>query len=170
MVKLGKQQIAVYASQDALELILNDSARDIKVFHGYGSSFPIPLERKFSEMDQVENYVNRVLKLNTIQNVYGKLSPVAVKEIPTNENGEYKDRGRYSNGVIHLSPHGGGISNHMRETYILHELAHHLVNPYGRHGGQFVEAFLDLISAAMDEQLAYLFKILLMEAGAKVNV
>lgn len=169
MAKIDKQTSAVYSAEDALRGVLDAALeQDVRLHHGYGSTFPIPLERKFSDLRAIEIFLNRVLQLGSVRSEYGDVDPVTIKETKRGPNGEYQSRGHYSgDGVIRLSPHGGGLSNHLRESYILHELAHHM-SLKSSHGQRWTQCYLFLLENVMSVELAALHRIFLMEAGAKI--
>ena len=97
----------------------------------YGSTLTLPIERRFASIESVQAYVDAALAHGPVRARWPRLGPVQV----------IRTRGRksawYRAGEIHV-PDGWA----MRETVIIHELAHHVVRwayplSVASHGAEF---------------------------------
>ncbi|MEB4210986.1 TIGR04338 family metallohydrolase [Mycobacterium sp. 94-17] len=145
------QRARVYRAEHCFTALLDESVENPQIFMA-GSTLVLPPEAKFSTPATVQAYVDRVSNHPTVVDRYGS-SRVTVRK----RNGV--SRAHYQLGEIAVPDAKWAL----RETVILHELAHHFSRD--GHGPQFVGAFLDLIDAAMGVQAQLVLRILFGESG-----
>jgi len=135
----------------------------------FGSTFPLPQERKFGSIESIELFLKRVAMLSSIQDEYPGVKGPKVDPSKKSANGAYPSWSQYNPGseTIFIPPHGGGISNQMRELVALHEMAHH-VTKVGSHSPKFLKGYHLLIGEVMDPTFAALHKMCVLDAGGKV--
>ncbi len=120
-----------------------------------GSTITLPAERKFGDLDSIQRYVDAVLALAWVKERWPVQAnkPVLVQRRPGD------DAAHYRRGVIAIPDHG--VRWAMRETTVLHELAHHLDNFFGpAHGSTMQATLVDLMSIAMGEEVGFLLRVL----------
>lgn len=147
---------AVYGAEDQWSAVLDRGG--VVDFHG--SHIYVPLQKRFADISSVQRYVDAVLALDAIREVFPKAGPVRVRE-------------RRGQGKAHYEPSTATMAIPMgnrafgRESTVLHELAHHLsvsgglsasTNGTRWHGVEFREAMLYLVSAVLGEPAALLLR------------
>lgn len=149
------QRSKVYAAEDELNRVLDDQL-DVPVFNLFGSTIIVPLERKFADLPSMQRYTDAVLRQP------GRVTLV-----------ERKDQSAASYSHAHrqirvpvLSAPGTAHRWAMRETVLLHEIAHHLTLTASQaHGPEFTARFMDLLTEHIGPEAGLLFKVFLTENG-----
>ncbi len=122
-----------------------------------GSTITLPAERKFGDLESIQRYVDAVLALGPVQAHWPQQAakPVKVKRHPASDG----NTAHYQMGHIAIPDSGRRWA--MRETTVLHELAHHLDNSFGpAHGSTMQVTLVDLMSIAMGEEVGFLLRVL----------
>lgn len=167
----------VYAVESAIHDLLNQASdtgiRDHRVF---GTDYVLPQERRFGSLESVHSYVDQLTGLRSFYAEFGSIATPQVKPSSKNAQGEWNHPSATGD-TIYMAPHGGGISTHLREMRVLHELAHSIdvqvsqregTKSHG-HSAEWVDIFLRLIVVAMDDEMfATMFKYMLMDNGVKL--
>lgn len=117
-----------------------------------GINLTLPPEARFASIESAQTYVNRVLALPALAHHSRCAVPVTIRE----RNGDFKAHYEVARAVIALPNTLGSWA--MRETVILHELAHHLAWGNG-HRERFAAAYLDLLGAVMGPQVELALRI-----------
>ena len=151
------QQQAVYSAEQRLVRLIDASPDGI--VRAFGTKWVVEPEVKFGNVDDVQLYVDRVLAH------IGCPRPVTVRHRRGATMAHYESW----DAVIALPPRaiGGGWS--LRETVVLHELAHHLSRNGQAHGPEFARALVTLWEDIGSPVTARLLHICLHEEGAKVS-
>lgn len=119
-----------YEAEQELEFILDNGG----TVDFYGSMLTVPQEAKFGDIDSVQRYVN------TVCEYLGIKDPPAVRR----RRGDAKAHYEYDTRTIAVPEHMGSRNSWaMRESLVLHELAHHLT--HGGHGSDFCSAMVWLV-------------------------
>ncbi len=147
------QKAKVYGAEFIFRDMLDRALESPQILLG-GSTLVLPPEAKFSAPQTVQAYVNRVLSHPGVVERFGA-SQVSVRK----RKGTTK--AHYHMGVIAIPDDNWAL----RETVILHELAHHFSR--GQHGPGFTAAFLELIGAVMGPQAQLVLRILYGDEGVK---
>jgi putative metallohydrolase (TIGR04338 family) len=144
---------AVYSA----EFILRDQLTCSTV-NVHGATVVIPVERKFAELVDVQRYADAVLALNWVRATYpAAAEPVTVKR------GRAINTAKCGGGVMTVNPDHTRWA--LRETVVLHELAHHLTPHATAHGAEFRAAFLHLLEELVAPEAAWLLRVGYTDAG-----
>lgn len=152
---------AYYNAEHQLEAMLDRQPDCPTVLIG-GSKLTLPAERKFGDLDSIQRYIDRVLALDVIDERYSP-HPVRVRE----RKGDVQ--AQYAKGVIAI-PTATGYAGKwwaMRETVVLHELAHALTDDVVEeaHGPVFRRAFCDLLAEVMSPEVGFVMEYLFHQAA-----
>lgn len=126
-----------------------------------GSTVAIPVERKFERIEDVQQYVDRVLA--EVAAEYGVSDKVTVRA----RKGDRWARYEGFTQTIAIPPHRSWERSWaMREIVVLHEIAHHLTRQkeVREHGPQFLAARDELVRRFMGEEAAYMIRVFTHEA------
>lgn len=154
------QQGKVYRAEHILQFML-DNARDNPMVTIEGITLTLPPEAKFSTVEDVRRYVDRVTRMPSVVAAFGEAS-IAVRP----RKGTTKAHYQRNTQTIAIPEIGSRWA--LRELVVLHEIAHH----YSRHtlpahGPQFVGTLITLLELVMGPEAALLARILYAQNGAK---
>jgi putative metallohydrolase (TIGR04338 family) len=157
------QRGKLYAAEQQLRQLLdNANQHGLALLHVAGSSIPVPIERKFGDLDAVQRYVDVVLARWARK--YGVSPQVAVRARQGLAQAHYEPDTQ----TIAIPPHESwDRSWAMRELVVLHEVAHHLTRTEESHGPRFVAVFEEIIGEFMGPDAGFLFRVLCHDAGAR---
>lgn len=153
------QKSKVYHAEDILRTVM-DRALDNPLFTIEGISLTLPPEAKFSSVEDVQRYVDRVINLPSVVEQYGA-STVRVRSRKGQRLAHYE-----SGGVIAVPENGSRWA--LREIVILHELAHHFDRTRPAHGPKFTGTFINLLGLVMGPEMGLLARILYSHNEVKV--
>ncbi|MCW1958500.1 MAG: TIGR04338 family metallohydrolase [Mycobacterium sp.] len=154
---------AVYGAEHQWSAILDRGG--LVNFHG--SHIDIPMQMRFADIPSVQKYVDGVLALDSVREMYPNAGPVRVRE-------------RRGQGKAHYEPSTATVAIPManrafgRESTVLHELAHHLSASAGLpttrsgtrwHGVEFRRTMIFLVSVVLGEPAALLLRAGYHDAG-----
>ena len=165
---VDSQRARLYAAEDLVAGMLVHGG----LVEAHGSTLVLPRERRFGDVRGAAAYVTRVLELPSVAAWPRASVPVRVRErrgltkahyeFATSPDGE---------GVIALPPHrpgGGGQSDWaLRESVVLHELAHHLLGAPG-HGPDYVAVLVDLWRIVFGDEAALHLHVACHEHGVRI--
>lgn len=148
------ERARVYAAESALrDLIAQANSAPggpVAVAVG-GSKVVLPLEVRFGDLASVQRYCDLVMHLTQLSSRW-PVRPVRVRE----RRGVNK--AHWATTDVIAIPDAAWA---MRETVVLHELAHHLTPEVVNHGPEFQEALLDLYCEVMAPEVAFVARCLL---------
>lgn len=147
-----KAYSAEYALRDQLELTQVTLC---------GTTVVIPVERRFAELVDVQRYVDLVLALNWVRAAY----PAAAQPLRVVRH-KVINEAKCGNGTMWVNPDHDRFA--MRETVILHELAHHLAGGWAAHGPMWRACFVHLLEELVGPEVAWLMRVNYDDAGLKV--
>ena len=131
------------------------------IYEAYGSMFTIPLERKFADVESMQRYVDQLLALDWVKEKWPERSatPIVVKAKRGGNRLQASQEMKRGVSQILIPPHldGGRNSWAMRETALLHEIAHHFSK--NGHGEDFVATLIDFLSRLIGPYVGLLFQI-----------
>lgn len=116
----------------------------------HGTTITIPVERKFADLPDVQRYVDKVLALNWVLAEY----PQAAQPL-TVVRSRVINEASCGGGTLYVNPDHTRWA--LRESVILHEVAHHLA-PYDAHGVYFRMCFLALLEGIIGAEAAFLLR------------
>ncbi len=155
-----KDQSMVYAGEHMVEGMLSEANREggARTVEIAGTMLTLPVERRFASIDSIQTYVDKVLGLPSVVELYHP-GPCRVRERRGNR------MAHYCAGVIaiHTASQDRWAA---REIVVLHELAHHLTNGDG-HGSKFREALIFLTEICMAPEVAFALRVCWVMSGLK---
>lgn len=158
-----KKQVA-YQSEWRLQSVLGGEARTMELC---GSTLTIPEERKFASVETIQRYVDTVLRLPNVRRRWPRVGrDVRVVGTKARPHAHYDPAVR----EIHVPTHGPvtSISWAMRETVILHEIAHHL--EHDGHGPRWRGAFCYLLEDCVAPEAGFMMTVFMSEEGLQLAV
>jgi putative metallohydrolase (TIGR04338 family) len=162
------QRSRVYRAEDAWAVRLDAARRGAAIATVAGSSLLLPAERRFGTLATAEQYAMGVLAQPEVVVVAGALEPPAL-------------RVRKGVGAAHWEPPGVvalPVPRHgepwaLRETVLLHELAHHMAETAGLaagHRAPFPAVMALLVGVALGEAAVLALRVSYGEHGVEVGV
>lgn len=147
------QRSAVYAAEGLVRSLL-DTQHDIPTTRLAGSTVTIPQERRWADLQSLQEYVSR-------------LAPgVRVREREGQDKAHY-ERATATIAVPTRRTRTRSTPWAMRQLVVLHEIAHHRAP--GGHGPEFCAAFLDLVGQEMGPEAEFLLRVTYLESGVRIN-
>lgn len=133
---------AVYTAEQQFRSLLQTPGTLIEIA---GSTFVIPDEKKFGRVEDIQRYVDAVLAH------VGHEEPVKVRD----RKGHTKATYNYGRRTIAIPDNIWAL----RETVVLHELAHHIAGlDETGHGAEFRSIFTDLVERVMGPEARFLLQ------------
>ena len=150
----------VYAAEWSLRSVL-DLAESVEnwTYNFHGHIMELPRERKFADLGSIQRYYDAVCELEQVQAQWpGIQAPRVVAK------SGLQDSAHYRLGEVHIPMLRNGRWS-LRETLILHELAHHLERD--SHGPRFQGAWVHLVKVCMGAELALVLSEMLFTSVGK---
>ena len=148
----------VYSVEDQFTSLLNRGGQ----VDFFGSTFDLTPQRRFGDLDSVQDYVNRVFEL------IAGINPPKVRARKGTTRAHYE----FSTKIIALPVADQWA---LRESVILHECAHHITwmthgTEIAPHGAQFTRVMLDIVHIVLGESAELLLRTGYQEAGVPIGV
>lgn len=161
------QRSRVYRAEDAWAARLDAARRGAPLATVGGSAVLLPAERRFGTLDSAASYAARVLALPEVRALAGDL---AVPELRTRRG----QRAAHWEppGVIALPLPTHGEPWALRESVLLHELAHHVLSRIGvaaPHAAPFPAVVLLLVEAALGPEAVLALRVDYGREGVEVG-
>lgn len=126
----------------------------------FGVSVPLPPEAKFGNLESIQRYVETVLTTGSVVATFGRHPVPGVRERRGQQRAHYE-----TDGTRHaIAIPDGRPAWVMRETVVLHEVAHHLDrdlgDQHGAHGRSFANTFATLLGLVMGPQAELAMRVL----------
>ena len=155
-----RQRQAVYRAEDAIAETLKQGG----TIEHQGSRLTLEAERQFGDLASIQTYVDRVLALRTIASLERASTPVTVRERRGNAKAHYERA--TATIAVPGHRHTGWA---MRETVVLHELAHHLdPHPVPAHGPSYTATLVHLYEKVMSPEAAHLLRVQMWDTGVLI--
>ena len=162
------QRSRVYRAEDAWADRLDAARRGAPAATVAGSRVLLPAERRFGSVDAAATWAARVLRLPEVVAVVGHVRPPVLRTRRGSRAAHWEPPGTIALPVpVHGEPWA------LRETVLLHELAHHVGETTGRtsrHAAPFPALVLLLAQAALGAEAAFVLRVeygeLAVEVGA----
>ncbi|MCA1710424.1 MAG: TIGR04338 family metallohydrolase [Actinobacteria bacterium] len=151
------QRARVYRAEDAWAARLDAARRGAALATVGGSAVLLPAERRFGTLEAARDYCARVLALPEIAAQLGSLEPPALRERAGVRAAHWEPPG-----VIALPVPRHGEPWGLRETVLLHELAHHAGETTGRTVGHlppYPALLLLLVGAVLGVEAALALRV-----------
>lgn len=156
------QRARVYRAEDAWADRLDAARRGAPMATIGGSRVLLPAERRLGSLETAATYVLRLLALPAVTDVVGSLIPPALRQRRGASRAHWEPPGTIALPVpLHGEPWA------LRETVLLHELAHHVGEITGRcrgHRAPFPAVVLLLAEAALGAEAGFALRV---EYGAR---
>lgn len=153
------QRSLVYSAEHQLQWFYDN------VEHASINLFGVPLqlepEVRYGDLRAIQAYVDRVITMPSVIAEFGRYGRVFIRERKGDKAAHYRV------GVIAVNTKGSRWA--MRETVLLHELAHHFAGTGCGHGPKFAAALVKLLELVMGPQAAMAQRILYDTEGVKVG-
>lgn len=120
-----------------------------------GITLTLPPEAKFASIESIQAYSDRVCTIM-------KAPKVMVRERRGSKAAHYE-----YGGILAIPMNGSRWA--LRETVVLHELAHHLTGAGHGHGPRFISNYIDLLTRIMGPEAGLTMRILSDHHKAKVS-
>ncbi|MCU1692741.1 MAG: hypothetical protein JWM64_1832 [Frankiales bacterium] len=151
------QRSRVYAAEDAWAARLDAARRGAALASVGGSSLLLPAERRFGTLDAAADYAARVLALPEVVEALGAVAPPRLRTRRGATSAHWEPPGTIALPVpVHGEPWA------LRESVLLHELAHHAGALTGRASGHrppFPALLLLLVGAALGPEAALALRV-----------
>ena len=143
---MDRQRSRVYAAEDAWALRLDAARRGARNAVVAGSSLALPAELRFGSLEAAQQYADSKVAV-----------PVRLRERKGQKAAHWE-----APDVIALPIPQYGEPWALRETVLLHELAHHVAfhtNGEAGHGPSYVATMLELVGLALGEEAAFVLRV-----------
>lgn len=154
----------IFSADEAIRRLLDMAGMSNEgelLYDGYGSTFIVPTDRKFADIASIQRYVDSVLQLDWVQEKWPERSqlPIRVREKTKGSRLRATYEKLPDTGEILIPAHleGGRKSWAMRESLVLHEIAHHFAK--GIHGEEFVSTLVEFIARLIGPHVGLLYQI-----------
>ena len=128
-----------------------------------GAHITLPPEARFGNVETIQSYVDRVLQMPSVIEVFGESGRVLVRK----RKGVTK--AHYQMGEIAIPDTRSQWA--LREVVVLHELAHHYAPRGGAsHGPEFTSTFLTLLELVVGPEAALLLRMIFADNGVQTVV
>lgn len=162
------QRARVYRAEDAWAARLDAARLGAARATIAGSSVLLPAERRLGSLDAAAAYSARVLALPAVVAVVGLVDPPALRLRRGLRAAHWQPPGTIA---LPVPPHGEPWA--LRETVLLHELAHHVGAVTGRccgHRAPFPALVLLLVEAVLGAEAAFALRVDYGDVSVEVGV
>ncbi|MBZ4631374.1 TIGR04338 family metallohydrolase [Mycobacterium avium subsp. hominissuis] len=156
MAERDVQKCRVYHAEEIMRNMLRNCAESGNpVVTVNGITVTLPPEARFGSLQSVQDYIDRVLAHPAVVARFGPPGPVTVRARRGTTQAHYEPYGA----VMAIPDHGSLWA--LRETVVLHEIAHHLDTSGGaHHGPRFVDTYLTLLEAVIGPEAALVMRVI----------
>ena len=161
------QRARVYRAEDAWGDRLDAARQGAALATVGGSSLVLPAERRLGSLEAAQCYGVRVLALPAVVGQFGAVPPPRLRTRRGGARAHWE-----SPGTIALPVPRHGEPWALRETVLLHELAHHVGEKTGRCSGHrppFPAVLLALVEAVLGSEAAFALRVDYGEHGVGVG-
>ena len=151
------QRARVYRAEDAWAARLDAARRGAPLATVAGSRVLLPAERRFGDLDAVRSYLVRVLALPAVRGAFGSVDPPGLRLRRGGAAAHWEAPGTIA---VPVPRHGEPWA--LRETVVLHELAHHVgyvSRLADRHRPPYPAVLLALVTAVLGEEAALALRV-----------
>ncbi|MBW3646349.1 MAG: TIGR04338 family metallohydrolase [Actinobacteria bacterium] len=151
------QRARVYRAEDAWGDRLDAARRGAPMATVGGSQVLLPAERRLGSLEAAAAYVSRLLTLPAVVEAVGSVVPPSLRQRRGATRAHWEPPG-----VIALPVPEHGEPWALRETVLLHELAHHVGETTGRcrgHRAPFPAVVLLLAEAALGAEAGFALRV-----------
>jgi putative metallohydrolase (TIGR04338 family) len=160
-VPRDSQRSRVYAAEDAWALRLDAARRGARRAIVGGSALTLPEELRFGTLAAAQRYADHQLDLFRDSTGSGLSGPAGPRAVLRERKGQAAAHYEPPDDIALPLP-ALGEPWALRETVLLHELAHHVAfHTHGSadHGPSYTACMLDLVARAMGEEAAFALRV-----------
>ncbi len=132
-----------------------------------GTHLTLPPEARFGSVESARGYVETVLARESLRSRYPRAAiEVRVRLRRGHRSAHYESP--MSDGVapVIALPEMADGRWALRELVVLHELAHHLVDPgVVAHGPEFASTLVDLVTDVLGPEAGFVYRVILSDSG-----
>ena len=162
------QRARVYRAEDAWAARLDAARRGAPLATVAGSHVLLPAERRFGNLDAVRAYLARVLALPAVLAPFGTVAPPGLRLRRGGTAAHWEAPGTIA---VPVPPHGEPWA--LRESVVLHELAHHVghvTRLADRHRPPYPAVLIALVAAVLGDEAAFALRVDYGTARVEVGV
>ena len=151
------QRARVYRAEDAWAARLDAARQGAALATVGGSALVLPGERRLGSLEAAASYAARVVALPEVVAAFGPVDPPALRPRRGTRSAHWEPPGTIA---LPVPAHGEPWA--LRETVLLHELAHHVAETTGRargHRPPFPAAVLLLVAAVLGQEAAFALRV-----------
>ena len=161
------QRARVYRAEDAWAAQLDAARLGAQLARVGGSAVLLPAERRLGSLAAAADYAARVVALPDVLAAFGQIPPPAMRQRRGLRTAHWERPGTVALPVpVHGEPWA------LRETVLLHELAHHLAETTGRargHRAPFPAVVVLLARAVLGEEAGLALRVAYGEHDVEVG-
>jgi putative metallohydrolase (TIGR04338 family) len=157
----------VYRAEDAWAARLDTARRGAAMATVAGSAVLLPSEMRFGSLDTASAYAASVLSLPAVVALGGRMTPPELRPRRGQRAAHWEPPG-----VIALPVPHHGEPWALRETVLLHELAHHVGETAGLSSGHrppYPAVLLAMVQAVLGEEAAFALRVAYGEEHVEVG-
>jgi putative metallohydrolase (TIGR04338 family) len=161
------QRARVYRAEDSWAARLDVARRGAPLATVGGSAVLLPSERRFGSLATAASYAEKVLALPAVVTLAGRLPAPELRPRRGQRAAHWEPPG-----VIALPVPVHGEPWALRESVLLHELAHHVGESAGLtlgHGAPYPAVLLVLVEAVLGAEAAFALRVAYGEAKVEVG-
>ena len=162
------QRARVYRAEDAWAARLDAARQGAVLATVGGSALVLPAERRLGSLQAAADYCGRVLALPAVCAAFGEVDPPALRTRRGGRSAHWESPGTIA---LHVPPHGEPWA--LRESVLLHELAHHVGETTGRargHRPPFPAVVLLLVRAVLGAEAELVLRVEYGQSDVEVGV
>lgn len=156
---------AVYAAENIFANMLVAAESGSHTVQIAGATLTVPAQAKFSSIDSMQTYVDRVLARPSVITKFGPTRPVRVRARRSDQATAHYERATATIAV----PLAAQAKSMRTEASLLHELGHHFTPDDPGHGPKFTATLLWLLDDVMGPESAFMLRVLYLDGGVKVG-
>ncbi len=161
------QRARVYRAEESWAARLDAARRGAPLATVAGSEVLLPAERRLGGLEAARAYLARVLGLPDVVAAFGVVAPPGLRLRRGTRAAHWEAPGTIA---VPVPAHGEPWA--LRETVVLHELAHHVGHLTGladRHGAPYPAVLLTLVAAVLGEEAAFALRVDYGQSGVAVG-
>lgn len=161
------QRARVYRAENAWAVRLDAARQGAGLATIVGSRLLLPAERRLGSLDAARDYTARVLALPAVTAALGAVAPPRLRTRRGARAAHWEPPGIVA---VPVPRHGEPWA--LRETVLLHELAHHAGAATGladKHAAPFPALMLLLVHAVLGEEAAFALRVDYGDQGVQVG-
>ncbi|GGF23256.1 TIGR04338 family metallohydrolase [Williamsia phyllosphaerae] len=136
-----------------------------------GAQLTLPPEARFGSVESARRYVSQVLSRDSVRRRFPRATiDVEVRSRRGHRSAHYESPADPTAPPTIALPEMADGRWALRELVVLHELAHHLIDPgHPAHGPRFAATLIDLVSDVLGPEAGFVYRVILTDSGIAVR-